>query len=377
MNTRHRIAELRGFMEEKGITLSVVTSPDNQFYISGFRAVIYSRPIDLVLSHDKTTLIVPGLEEVHAQAEAAADEIKVYYEHPEKAGLGKTHLDHLNKIVRQLPKGAKVGVEVGAAPYGLVEHLKAEGLEPVDVGRKIVEMRFIKDASEVDLMVEAGRLVSLAVRSSLEGLREGVTEMEVDSKGNAALFKEVAARQPEATLDYFVMTPSGSARSAMPHVFSNTRPLHAGDVLIHSRQVALNGYRGECERTCFLGRPGPEQERAFKVAQEAQQAAVESIKPGITMREVDSAARRIIQGAGFGEYAIHRTGHGMGISSHEEPYVRFDEEMIVREGMALSIEPGFYVPGLGGFRHSDTVVLTREGLRMTTNYPRDLESLIF
>ena len=95
------------------------------------------------------------------------------------------------------------------------------------------------------------------------------------------------------------------------------------------------------------------------------------------MREVDSAARRVIQGAGFGEYAIHRTGHGMGISSHEEPYVRFDEEMIVREGMALSIEPGFYVPGLGGFRHSDTVVLTREGLRMTTNYTLYLESRIF
>ncbi len=365
-------------MEEKGIALSLITTPDNQFYVSGFRAIVYSRPIDFVLTPEKSVLIVPGLEESHAHHEAAVDEVLVYYEHPEKAERGKSHLDHLDSFLRRLPGGSRVGVETGAIPFALAEHLRSEGLEPVDVGRKIKEMRFIKDAAEVELMIEAGRLVSLAVRASLETLRPGVTEMELDSRGNAALFSEVASKHPQATLDFFVMSPSGPDRSVMPHVFSNTRSLQAGDVVIHSRQVALNGYRGECERTCFLGRPTPEQERAFKVAQESQQAALDALRPGIPMKEVDRAARRVIQQAGFGEYAIHRTGHGMGISSHEEPYVRFDEEMIVKEGMAFSMEPGFYVPGLGGFRHSDTIILTQDGKkRMTTDYPRDFESLIF
>ena len=378
MEAAHRVAELRKYMDEKGIALSLLTVPDNQFYISGFRAIIYSRPIDLLISPEKSALIVPGLEEAHARHEATADEVLVYYEHPERAGRGKSHLDHLESFLRRLPSGSRVGVETGAIPLALAEHLRSEGLELVDVGQKIKEMRFIKDAAEVELMIEAGRLVSLAVRASLETLRPGVTEMELDSRGNAALFSEVAAKHPQATLDFFVMSPSGPDRSVMPHLFSNTRSLQKGDVLIHSRQVALNGYRGECERTCFVGRPKPEQERAFKVALEAQQAALDTLRSGIPMKEVDRAARRVIQQAGFGEYATHRAGHGMGISSHEEPYVRFDEEMVVREGMAFSIEPGFYVPGLGGFRHSDTVLLGPDGQkRITTDYPRDFESLIF
>ena len=377
MNTTHRIAELRRFMEEGGIALSLITNADNQFYVSGFRAVIYSRPIDYVLSTDKSMLIVPGLEEAHANREASVDEVLVYYEHPELADRGKTHLDHLDRIVGRLPMASKVGIEEGSAPYGLVEHLKAAGLEPVDIGQKIKEMRFVKDEAEIELMIEAGRLVSLALRASLEALRPGISEIELDADGTGALFAEVAARHPGATLDFFVMSPSGIERTVMPHVFSNTRRLEAGDVLIHSRQVALNGYRGECERTCFVGRPRADQERAFKVAEEAQRAALDVIRPGIPMNEVDRTAREVIRKAGFAEYFIHRTGHGLGISSHEEPYLRFDEDMAVREGMAFSIEPAFNVPGLGGYRHSDTVVLTHGGKIMTTDYPHDLESLVF
>lgn len=162
----------------------------------------------------------------------------------------------------------------------------------------------------------------------------------------------------------------------MPHVFSNTRKLQKGDIVIHSRQVALNGYRAELERTVVLGGLTDEQNNAFEAARAAQQAAVDFIRPGVTAAEVDDVSRQILKKAGFGDYAIHRVGHGIGISVHEEPSLRFDNNLVLEEGMVFTIEPGIFIPGVGGFRHSDTVVLTKNGNRLITEYPRDLPDLI-
>lgn len=219
--------------------------------------------------------------------------------------------------------------------------------------------------------------MSLALSESLKKAMAGISEIELDQYGNKALFEETAQKYPNASLDYFVMSPSGLIRSVMPHVFSNTRKLTENDIVIHSRQVGLNGYRAECERTFFIGEPTAKQKEVFNVAFEAQKAAMEMIKPGIMAKEVDMAARQIIQKAGYGEYAIHRTGHGIGLGVHEEPSLRFDSDLILQEGMAFSIEPGIYIPGVGGFRHSDTVIITKEGARVITDYPRELEHLIF
>jgi Xaa-Pro dipeptidase len=199
----------------------------------------------------------------------------------------------------------------------------------------------------------------------------------LDQFGNKALLEEVARKYPDSTVDYFVMSPSGVERTIMPHVYSNTRKLKQGDVIIHSRQVGLNGYRAENERTFFIGEPTKEQERLFNIAYQAQKAAVEAIRPGMTAAEVDRIARGIIQDAGYGEYFIHRTGHGIGIGTHEEPSLRFDSGIVLQEGMAFSIEPAIFVPGIGGFRHSDTVILTKDGARLITEYPRELKDLIF
>lgn len=377
LNTAERMQSLRHKLDERGIGAALITSPDNLFYISGFKALIYSRPILLIVGPDLTALIIPALEENHARCEATADELMVYYEHPEMAHCGASHLDHLGAVMKRMASGTRIGVEMGQAPAALVDYLRSLGLEPVDIGADIKRMRFIKTAEEIAAIKAAAELVDLAVRESLAAVREGATEMDVDARGNAALFAAIAARYPEATVDLTVMTPSGPERSVMPHVFSNTRRLRRGDVIIHSRQVGLNGYRAECERTCILGRPTQEQERAFRVMQEAQRAAVAALRPGVRMRDVDRAARDVIQNGGFAHYAIHRAGHGIGISAHEEPFLRFDEEMLLEPGMVFSIEPGFYVPGLGGFRHSDTAIVTADGAEVITDCPRGIDELVF
>lgn len=375
MDTGTRLEGLRSFMAERGVGASLLVDPDNQFYMSGFKAVIYSRPILLLVDGKRTSMIVPGLEEAHATGEKAADEILVYYEHPEMALRGRSHLEHLDRLLGSLLPGATVGLEMDRCAASLAAHVRSRGFEVDDIGRRLVEMRYVKDEAEIGRMAEAGRLVTLAVAESLASCRPGVTELEIDARGNAALFEETARSYPGVTLDAMGMTPSGPERSAWPHVFSSTRKVENGDVIIHSRQVALGGYRAELERTVIVGEPSAEQERAFEAARESHRVAMDFIKPGVTAAEVDGVSRDVLRKAGFGEYAVHRVGHGLGISPHEEPYLRFDNDLALEEGMVYTIEPGIYILGLGGFRHSDTVVLTAEGNRAITEYPRDLASL--
>jgi Xaa-Pro dipeptidase len=362
-------------MSRESVSAALIVSPDNQFYLSGFKALLYSRPILLVVSEDRTAMIVPGLEEAHARHEAAADELLVYYEHPEMAPRGTSPAAHLDKLLSSHPSGSRVGVEAASCPLAYVDRLRDASFEVVDIGRKLVEMRYVKDEAEIGLIAKAGHLVNRAVEESLAACREGATEIEMDAAGNAVLFGETAREHPDATLELLVMSPSGPERSVMPHVFSNTRRIEAGDVVIHSRQVALSGYRAELERTVIVGEVSSEQRRAFEAARAAQEAALEFIRPGVTAAEVDEAAREVIREAGFAEYAVHRAGHGLGISAHEEPYLRFDSKLVLEEGMVFTVEPGVYVPGVGGFRHSDTVVLTREGSRPVTHHPRGLGAL--
>jgi Xaa-Pro dipeptidase len=377
MTVSNRLSALRHFMTEKNVDAVVVTSPDNQFYYSGFKALIYSRPIYFVITPYETAYIVPGLEEEHAHAEANVDRVFVYYEHPEKEVEGKDATQALLNYLNTVNGLKKLGTEFVNTPLHLCNAFENSGWSLTDTSTFIAKQRAVKDEHELSVMREAGRLVSLALSSSLAIAKEGVTELELDNAGTSALFEEVSRVHPNATLDLLVMSPSGPVRSIMPHVFSNTRKLQNGDVIIHSRQVALNGYRAECERTFMIGEPTDQAKHAFEIAVEAQSAALAAIKAGVTMKEVDGAARRIIQKAGYGEYSIHRTGHSIGISVHELPSLRFDEEGILEENMAFSIEPGIYIPGVGGFRHSDTIIVTKDGYELITEYPSEVKELLF
>jgi len=378
MNYKKRILELRNFMAENKIDLSIIMDSNNQYYISGFKALIYSRPIVLIIGKSLVNLIIPGLEENHAKAEAKVDNLYVYYEHPEKAKNGKTYLQYLDKIISKYSKGTRIGGEFNVMSIEMADYFKDHDFEIVDIGKKITEMRFIKDAQETDLLINAGKLVSLALAESMKNANEGISEVEFDDIGNKVIFKEATTKYPNSTLDFFGMSPSGLARVLMPHVLSSTRKFQRGDIIIHSRQIGLNGYHAECERTFFIGKPSnSKQEHAFNIIVEAQRAAIDFIRPGVMAKDVDLIARKIIQKAGYGEYAIHRTGHGIGLGVHETPYLRYDNDLILQEGMVFSIEPGIYIPDIGAFRHSDTVILTKNGSKLITDYSRELEKLIF
>lgn len=366
-----RLKKIRDYMDERKIAKALILNPENQFYLTGFRAINYSRPIFLIIGLDSTCLIVPALEEEHAKNEAYVNEIKVYYEHPEMEKYSTSPYENLfNKI--EGTKGA-IGVEKSFFPLYLYEEIK-KNFDIVDIGEEIKKMRCIKDDKELELIRKAGVFVKIGVEASLSIASPGVTEIEIDTKGLHAILYE-ASKFPKMIITSESMTPTGIERTVMPHISSTTRKLNERDIGIHSRQAVFNGYRAELERTFFIGKPTIEQKRAFEIAKNAQEVAIDEVRAGIQAKEVDAKARSIFQKNGYGKYAIHRTGHGIGIGVHEEPYLRFDEDSILQENMVFTIEPGIYIKNIGGFRHSDTVIVHKEKCEIITNYPRDIESL--
>ncbi|EZH65949.1 hypothetical protein DH09_14070 [Bacillaceae bacterium JMAK1] len=369
-----RLESIRIWMSEKDVTTSVVFLPDHQFYLTNFKALTYSRPIVLLIDKEKTALVVPGLEEVHANHVSTIDQVAVYYETDQHQNEATSLYKRLREVLKDFDCN-KVAIDEQNAPIMFLRHFVPVGSETVDLSAKLVEMRYIKSTEEIDEIKKTGVWINEAVNKSYEACAIGVTELEVDGAGNTYLFENLPTHFPDATIAAHGMSPAGPVRSVMPHVFSSSKRIEEGDVLIHTRQLAINGYRSELERTFIIGEPTSEQADAFNAMLDAQTAAIHLLKPGIKAYEVDQVATSLLKERGYGEAIVHRTGHGIGISPHEEPYLRFDNDLVLQEGMVFTIEPGIYIKGLGGFRHSDTVVITKQGFDWVTDYPRDLESM--
>jgi Xaa-Pro dipeptidase len=369
-----RIDRLRSTLTAERLDVGLFLAPANIAYLSGFQALLYSRPIYLAIGDAWTELIVPGLEEEHAGHARAVDQVTVYYEHPEKGRAGENALDTLAE--RLLSRGVRrVGLEFIVAPIALRERLERDGLKAADVSPAITRMRVIKDAGEIALMREAAALARVGVMATLDAAAPGASQLALESLGTNAILDAAPRLTPDATINLLQFTTSGPETS-LPHLITTTRRLTNPDLVIHSRQVSVDGERAELERTFAIGGMDAETRRFFDVAEEAQLAAIAAIHPGVPMSEVDRAARAIIQSVGLADYAIHRTGHGLGIEAHEAPYIRWDVEDPLEVGMVVSIEPGIYVPGVRGARHSDTVVVTAGGHEVITDAPRGADNLI-
>lgn len=370
-----RIGKLRQVLADQGLAAAVVMSPANIAYLSGFQALLYSRPIYLVVDAGSTMLIVPGLEEEHATHALGIDRVVTYYEHPEKGTPGENAPDTL---VNELTAAGidSVGLEYGSAPIGLKVRVEAGGLSTGDISPAIIRMRLIKEAGEIELMKLAAALAKLGVMGTLDAAAPGLSQLAIESIGTAAILEATPTLTPNATINLLQFTTSGPETS-LPHLITTTRKLNRPDLLIHSRQVSVDGERAELERTFALGSMDDKTLDIFKVAEAAQIAAIEACVAGRPMKEVDAAARSIIQRAGYGDYSIHRTGHGLGVEAHEAPYIRWDNDAPLEAGMVVSIEPGIYIPGVCGARHSDTVVVTETGPLTITDAPRGAENLIY
>ena len=369
---------------ERDITAVVVFGPNNVSYFSRFGFIPTERPIAFVLTRDTSALLVPRLELEHAQEFALTDRIVSYPEYPDL----RHPMEFLKDILVDLRLSrAKIGVDSDGYGqlYGYrgpkVSELLPEA-EIVNVADDIEYMQMINSEEELELLRESARWANLAHAYLQEYCRVGATETEISMRASyEASQAMIRTLGPEYRPLGRGLASAGfrgqiGKDSALPHAMTSNARLKPGDILVTGATAYIWGYSCELERTMIMGEPSPEQERFFNLMLEVQTLAIQTIKPGIPCSAVDQVVRDFFAEHRLEAYWRHHTGHAKSTQVHEAPFLDIGDHRIIEVGMVFTVEPGIYVPGLGGFRHSDTVAVRPEGVELITYYPRDLASLI-
>jgi Xaa-Pro aminopeptidase/Xaa-Pro dipeptidase len=284
----------------------------------------------------------------------------------DEQGAGKA----LSEAKAALGSLGTVGVEFGqmrVMELKAVEALGAASTE--DVSAAIDSLRMFKDQQEIEQLQKAVRIIEESLEATLPYIKPGVSELDVA----AQLEYEMRKRGSEGT-PFGTIVASGY-RGALPHGRASSKVIESGELVVLDFGAICGGYVGDITRTVAVGDVSRELREIYEVVQEAQQAAVDVIKPGITAHEVDETARKIIRERGFGSYFTHRTGHGIGLSGHEEPYMMQNNQLVLKPGMAFTVEPGIYLPDKGGVRIEDNIVVTEDGFINLMTYRKDLITL--
>jgi Xaa-Pro dipeptidase len=248
----------------------------------------------------------------------------------------------------------------------------APDLETVSGQEILKAMRMLKSPEEVSLMAEAVRIAECALSSIISGIKPGISEKQLASKLVSRLFHE--GSDPEIP---FLPIVSFAENTANPHANPSDRLLRNGELVLIDFGARHQGYVSDITRTFAMGDVNPEYEKIAQFVLDANRAGRAAVKPGIQTSEVDLATRKVITDAGYGEFFIHRTGHGIGMEGHEEPYISQYDQTILEPGMTFTIEPGIYLPGKGGVRIEDNVLVTENGCQSLSEFPRELGQLTF
>ena len=359
-----RMDQARKGLSRAGFDALLVTPGPDLRYLTGYDALPLERLTCLVLSADGGSyLVVPALEEPAAQASPASRlglEIMPWQENEDPVAMVTRILGKVNTVALDDHMWAeKVLAFRAAMPH----------TQQVVAGDVLRQLRMRKSPAEVEGLRNASAAIDRVHARMAEWLRVGRTEREVGRDIADAIIAEGHVRVD------FVIVASGP-NGASPHAEVSDRVLAAGDtVVVDIGGATETGYCSDETRMYSLGSPPADVSEYYAVLLRAQLAACEHARPGVTAESVDAAARDIIAAAGYGEAFMHRTGHGIGLETHEEPYIVAGNLTVLEPGMAFSIEPGIYLPGKHGARIEDIVVISDDGNERLNQRPRDLAVL--
>ncbi|HEX4213100.1 MAG TPA: Xaa-Pro peptidase family protein [Candidatus Dormibacteraeota bacterium] len=356
---RAPLTRLQEWLEEKGAGGAYLTDPISIAYLTGFRAEPLERLMALCLRGGAIDLIVPAIEAEAAEA-AAAEGVRV-------RGW-RDGQDPYRLVAAALePSPSPLAVEkdhLTLAGFGRLDATVETG-RLIDTGPTLRRLRARKTAREIALLERAARITDDATGLLLAALREGITEIEAAT----ALTEAFAAAGAEHS---FPSLCQFGPNSALPHHRPSRRPLAAGELALFDFGASWQGYCADTTRVAVAGAPDERQREVHRVVLEAHDAALAEVRAGRTAGEIDEAARAVIRAAGYGDAFIHRVGHGLGLQDHEVPSLDPGSDLVLEEGMVLTIEPGIYLPGWGGVRIEDDVVVERGRGRALTAFPRHL-----
>ncbi|AFH61948.1 M24 family metallopeptidase [Paenibacillus caseinilyticus] len=349
-----RVHRLRELLDEKGIPALFITNATNRTYMTGFTGSSGY----VLITASRAVLLTDFRYMTQAPQQAAGYEV---VEHAPK--VAETVKDILAR------EGiTRLGFEASDLSFSAYRSY-AEGLSPVELlpTEGLVEtLRMVKDETELAVMQEAADLADRTFTHILDFLKPGVKELDI------ALEIEMFVRRNGAASTSFETIVASGERSALPHGKASEKLIGNNEFIKLDYGAYYKGYCSDITRTVVLGTPSDKHREIYGIVLEAQMAALEAIRPGMTGREADAVARDIITKYGYGDHFGHGLGHGLGMEVHESPRLSKLGDTVLKPGMTVTVEPGIYLPGFGGVRIEDDIVITDQGNRRLTHSGKDL-----
>ncbi|MBK5108567.1 MAG: aminopeptidase P family protein [Anaerolineales bacterium] len=379
-----RVEQLLSKIQED--KLSGVVLFDNYYilYYTGFAFVPTERPIAFVLSSKgERAMFVPRLEAEHAKSHSIIQRVDYYLEYPYQPHP----MELLKDMLVEMKIDGDIGVDHDGYPWILgyrgPDLSKLMGAGTKKITGFVEDQMMIKSEAEIDLIRESVKWGHLAHVYLQRYTRPGLTETEVSQRAsqeaNLAMLDAIGpvyrAQSPFSEGAGAGYRGQIGRNASIPHSLANNIVFQEGDVLVTGAGAPVWGYNSELERTMIIGKPTDEQKQMFDHMVALQDTAFSSLQPGTKCAEVDRAVRAYYDQHDLMSYWKHHIGHAIGLRYHEPPFLDLGDETTIQPGMVFTVEPGLYSPQLGGFRHSDTVLITESGNEILTYYPRDLDSL--
>lgn len=338
-------------------------------YFTGLQFHLMERPVVAIFpARGQPALVIPELESAKTERLPFPAHISTY---PEDPRAWSQAFQNAFQAV-SLDSQSRIGIE--PRRLRVLELRFMENAAPqasfVAADDVLASLRAIKDPHEVAAMQTAVHIAQDALEATLEHFRVGMTEKELA----AELSMQLLRHGSESELPFAPIVSAGP-NSANPHASPSERRIQTGDLLVIDWGATYQGYVSDLTRTFAIGAVEPELQLIARIVAEANAAGRAAARPDISAGFVDQAARQVIEAAGYGDYFIHRTGHGLGLEGHEEPYIRNDNEEPLLPGMTFTVEPGIYLPGRNGVRIEDNVVITTGGAQTLSDLPRELRVL--
>jgi Xaa-Pro aminopeptidase len=342
-----RLQLAREHCAEAGMSALLVTPGSDLLYLTGYKALPLERLTCLVVQADaEPFLLVPELESPAALASPVSDldlEVVTWRETE----------DPYEIAAKRLRQPARLGFDNQMWAEKVLAFVRALPAAALGLAGEVISpMRMLKSAVEIAALEQAGAAIDVVHAQVAEILREGRTEREVGADISAAIIDS-----GHETVD-FVIVASGPNGSSPHHDLSDRKIAIGEPIVVDIGGTMPSGYCSDSTRMYCLGKPPPDFVDYYAVLEAAQWQAVRSVRPGITAEDLDAAARDVIAGSGFGDQFVHRTGHGIGLDTHEDPYIVSGNKQQIQPGHVFSLEPGIYLPGRHGARIEDIVACT-------------------
>lgn len=360
-----QLLDLQKYLGENNYDIAYISDPTDINYFTGFYSDPVERILALIVFPDKDPFIFAPALEVGSVKKAGWDkDVFGYLDNEDGWGM---LADHIKDVENDPINWATEKDNLTVQKFEIVKKHFPKAEFPGNLSRYMENARLIKTPEEIENLKAAGREADYAFEIGFNAIKEGRTEQDIVAEIEYAMMKKGVMHMSFDTI------VQAGANAANPHGGPEKNLLKKNELVLFDLGTVHNGYISDASRTVAFGKPDDKSLDIYKVDLEAQYAAMDAAKPGITAAELDKVARDIIDKAGYGEYFIHRLGHGMGTSEHEFPSIMEGNDMVLKPGMCFSIEPGIYIPDVAGVRIEDCVYLTENGNEPFTHTSKELK----